>query len=33
MNHWHRAFNKGTAPVKILVFVGEEGKSTTTNAQ
>jgi hypothetical protein len=28
----HRAFNKGTAPVKILVFVGEEGKSTT-NAQ
>jgi quercetin dioxygenase-like cupin family protein len=34
MNHWHQAFNKGTAPVKILVvFMGEEGKPTTINAQ
>ena len=34
VNHWHQAFNKGTAPVKILVvFMGEEGKPTTINAQ
>jgi quercetin dioxygenase-like cupin family protein len=34
VNHWHQAFNKGTAPVKILVvFMGEEGKPTTVNAQ
>src|SRR3990172_11855878 len=33
VNVWHQAFNKGTAPVKILVvFVGEEGKATTVNA-
>ena len=34
MNHWHQAFNKGSAPVKILVvFMGEEGRPTTINAQ
>jgi quercetin dioxygenase-like cupin family protein len=34
INHWHQAFNKGTAPVKILVvFMGEEGKPTSVNAQ
>jgi quercetin dioxygenase-like cupin family protein len=34
VNHWHQAFNKGTAPVKILVvFMGEEGKPTTINAK
>ena len=34
VNHWHQAFNKGTTPVKILVvFMGEEGKPTTINAQ
>jgi quercetin dioxygenase-like cupin family protein len=34
VNHWHQAFNKGTAPAKILVvFLGEEGKPTTVNAQ
>jgi quercetin dioxygenase-like cupin family protein len=34
MNHWHQAFNKGAGPVKILVvFMGEEGKPTTINAQ
>jgi quercetin dioxygenase-like cupin family protein len=34
VNHWHQAFNKGSAPVKILVvFVGEEGKPTTINAK
>jgi len=34
VNHWHQAFNRGTAPVKILVvFMGEEGKPTTINAQ
>ena len=34
MNHWHQAFNKGTAPVRILVvFMGEEGKPTTINAK
>ena len=34
VNHWHQAFNKGSAPVKILVvFVGEEGKPTTINAR
>jgi len=34
VNHWHQAFNKGTAPVKILVvFMGEEGKPTSINAQ
>lgn len=34
INHWHQAFNKGTAPVKILVvFMGEEGKPTTINAK
>ena len=34
INHWHQAFNKGTAPVKILVvFMGEEGNPTTINAQ
>lgn len=33
-NHLHQAFNKGSAPVKILVvFAGEEGKPTTVNAQ
>jgi quercetin dioxygenase-like cupin family protein len=31
VNHWHQAFNKGSAPAKILVvFVGEEGKPTIT---
>lgn len=30
VDHWHQAFNKGSAPAKILVvFVGEEGKPTT----
>lgn len=30
INHWHQAFNKTSAPVKILVvFLGEEGKPTT----
>jgi quercetin dioxygenase-like cupin family protein len=34
VNHWHQAFNKSTAPVKILVvFMGEEGKPTTINAK
>lgn len=34
VNHWHQAFNKGSARVKILVvFVGEEGKPTTINAR
>ena len=34
VNHWHQAFNKGTARVKILVvFMGDEGKPTTINAQ
>ena len=34
VNHWHQAFNKGTTPAKILVvFMGEEGKPTTVNAQ
>ena len=34
VNHWHQALNKGTAPVRILVvFMGEEGKPTTINAQ
>lgn len=34
INHWHQAFNRGTAPAKILVvFVGEEGKPTTINAR
>jgi len=34
VNHWHQAFNKGDAPVKILVvFVGEEGKPTTIAAK
>jgi quercetin dioxygenase-like cupin family protein len=34
INHWHQAFNKGTTPVKILVvFMGEEGKPTSINAQ
>lgn len=34
VNHWHQAFNRGTAPVKILVvFVGEEGKPTTIAAK
>jgi quercetin dioxygenase-like cupin family protein len=34
VNHWHQAFNKGSAPVKILVvFVGEEGKPTSVNAK
>jgi len=34
VNHWHQAFNKGTTPAKILVvFMGEEGKPTTINAQ
>lgn len=34
INHWHQAFNKGNAPVKILVvFVGEEGKPTTIAAK
>ena len=34
VNHWHRAFNKTSAPVKILVvFMGEEGKPTTINAR
>jgi quercetin dioxygenase-like cupin family protein len=34
VNHWHQAFNRTQAPVKILVvFVGEEGKPTTIAAQ
>ncbi len=34
INHWHPAFNKGSALVKILVvFIGEEGKPTTINAR
>lgn len=34
IDHWHQAFNRGTAPVKILVvFSGAEGKPTTINAQ
>jgi quercetin dioxygenase-like cupin family protein len=34
INHWHQAFNKGTAAAKILVvFMGEEGKQTSINAQ
>ncbi|HSE94697.1 MAG TPA: cupin domain-containing protein [Methylomirabilota bacterium] len=34
VNHWHQAFNRGTAPVKILVvFMGEEGKPTSINAR
>ena len=34
VNHWHQAFNKGATPAKILVvFMGEEGKPTTVNAQ
>ena len=34
VNHWHQAFNKTSAPVKILVvFMGEEGKPTTINAR
>jgi quercetin dioxygenase-like cupin family protein len=34
VNHWHQAFNNGTAPVKILVvFMAEEGKPTTVNAK
>ena len=34
VNHWHQAFNKGATPVTILVvFMGEEGKPTTINAQ
>lgn len=34
VNHWHQAFNKTSAPVKILVvFMGEEGKPTTVSAR
>jgi quercetin dioxygenase-like cupin family protein len=34
VNHTHQAFNKGTAPTKILVvFAGEEGKPTTINVK
>lgn len=34
VNHWHQAFNKTGAPVKILVvFLGEEGKPTTVAAK
>jgi len=34
VNHWHQAFNKGSAPVKILVFfMGEAGKPTTVSAK
>ncbi len=34
INHWHQAFNKTSAPVKILVvFMGEEGKPTTVSAR
>lgn len=34
VNHWHQAFNKTSAPVKILVvFLGEEGKPTTVSAR
>lgn len=34
INHWHQAFNKGSAPVKILVvFIGEEGKPTTISTR
>ena len=34
VNHWHQAFNKTSASVKILVvFMGEEGKPTTINAR
>lgn len=34
VDRWHQGFNRGTAPVKILVvFSGAEGKPTTINAQ
>jgi quercetin dioxygenase-like cupin family protein len=34
LNRKHQAFNKGGSPTKILVvFVGEEGKPTTTTAK
>ena len=34
VNHWHQAFNKTSAPVKILVvFMGEEGRPTTVSAR
>ncbi len=34
VNHWHQAFNKTGAPVKLLVvFTGEQGKPTTINKQ
>ena len=34
INHWHQAFNKTSAPVKILVvFMGEEGRPTTVSAR
>jgi quercetin dioxygenase-like cupin family protein len=34
VNHWHQAFNKASAPVKILVvFTGEAGKPTTITAK
>jgi quercetin dioxygenase-like cupin family protein len=34
VNMWHQAFNKGSTPARILVvFMGEEGKPTTINAQ
>ena len=30
VNHWHNGFNRGSAPLKILVvFAGEEGKPVT----
>ena len=34
VNHWLQAFNKTSAPVKILVvFMGEEGRPTTVSAR
>jgi quercetin dioxygenase-like cupin family protein len=34
LNRKHQLFNKGSAPAKVLVvFVGEEGKSTTVAAK
>jgi quercetin dioxygenase-like cupin family protein len=33
VNVWHKAANRGTAPVKaIIVYTGEEGKPFTVNA-
>lgn len=34
VSHWHQAFNKTDKPARILVvFMGEQGKPTTINAQ